>query len=324
MVVGLSGWEVQLNPAPSGPDQSKTGFDSKGGPVTTTDPTTTDTYRKIAARLTMLRPQIDLSKYFAGPNPNVRLYDEKAYIRRQLEKYGVAAATSTLDGVTFLPKDWEDLIKVLRIAKTSDGFDAFAEGKSPEKPSHWALDLSMAATIGTGFREIWRPKLSDRPLSTRDLPGRHGFGLGRGRGQWSDDYSAQFGKDPQPQDITSLHFAVAPDRVNVHIDETGFVFEGADGALTVGPNFGHHAVNELFWKSNPHLPRWAIDHIDLILPNSANDFSRFGVSLDIFQRKNFRVTVTGSCGIFGGFECSGTLSVSGTHDLLGSKPRGER
>nr|WP_233285847.1 hypothetical protein [Bradyrhizobium brasilense] len=272
----------------------------------------------------MLRPQIDLSKYFAGPNPNVRLYDEKAYIRRQLEKYGVAAATTTLDGVTFLPKDWEDLIKTLRIAKTSDGFDAFAEGKSPEKPSHWALDLSMAATIGKGFREIWRPKLSDRPLSTRDLPGRHGFGLGRGRGQWSDDYSAQFGKDPAPQDITSLHFAVAPDRVNVHIDETGFVFEGADGALTVGPNFGHHAVNELFWKSNPHLPRWAIDHIDLILPNSANDFSRFGVSVDLYQRKDLRVTVTGSCGIFGGFECSGTLSVSGTHDLLGSKPKGAR
>ncbi len=312
-----------MNPAPPGSDQSEADF-PEGAPVTTTNPTTTDTYRKIAARLTMLRPQIDLSKYFAGPNPNVRLYDEKAYIRRQLEKYGVAAATSTLDGVTFLPKDWEDLVKVLRIAKTSDGFDAFAEGKSPEKPAHWALDLSMAATIGKGFREIWRPKLSDRPLSTRDLPGRHGFGLGRGRGQWSDDYSAQFGKDPQPQDITSLHFAVAPDRVNVHIDETGFVFEGADGALTVGPNFGHHAVNELFWKSNPNLPRWAIDHIDLILPNSANDFSRFGISVDLYQRKDLRVTVTGSCGIFGGFECSGTLSVSGTHDLLGSKPRGSR
>ncbi|MCP2061648.1 hypothetical protein ACVIW3_007144 [Bradyrhizobium diazoefficiens] len=32
--------------------------------MTTTDPTTTDTYRKIAARLTMLRPQIDLKNYF--------------------------------------------------------------------------------------------------------------------------------------------------------------------------------------------------------------------------------------------------------------------
>jgi len=265
-----------------------------------------------------------LKNYFAGPNPDVRLYDEKPYIRHQLEKYGVAAATTTLDGVTFLPKDWEELIKKLRIAKTTDGFDAFAEGQSPEKASHWALDLSMAATIGKGFREIWRPKLSDRPLSTRDLPGRHGFGLGRDRGQWSDAYSSQFGKDPQPQDITSLHFAVAPDRVNVHIDETGFVFEGVDGALTVGPNFVHHAGNELFWKSNKHIPQWAAEHIDLILPNSANDFSRVGISVDMYQRKDLRVTVTGSCGIFGGFECSGTVSISGTHDLLGSKSKGRR
>jgi len=289
-----------------------------------TNPTMTDTYRKIAARLTMFRPQIDLTKYFAGANPDVSLYGEKPYIREQLKKYGVAAATNTLDGVTFLAKDWEGLITALRIAKTADGFDAFAEGRSPEKPAHWALDLSMAATIGKGFREIWRPKLSDRPLSTRDVPGRHGFGLGRDRGQWSDAYSAQFGKDPQPLDITSLHFAVAADRVNVHIDETGFVFEGADGALTVGPNFGHHAGNELFWKTSLPLPRWAAEHIDLILPNSANDFSRVGISVDMYRRKDLRVTVTGSCGIFGGFECSSTVSISGTHDLLGSKPKGAR
>ncbi len=289
-----------------------------------TNPIVTNTYRTIAARLTMLRPQIDLSKYFAGPNPDVRLYDEKSYIREQLKTYGVAAATNTLDGLTFLPKDWQGLITALRIAKTSDGLDAFIEGASPEKPSHWAVDLSMAATIGKGFREIWRPKLSDRPLSTRDLPGRHGFGLGRDRGQWSDAYSGQFGKNPEPLDITSLHFAVAPDRVNVHIDETGFVFEGADGALTVGPNFGHHAGNELFWKTTLNLPRWASEHIDLILPNSANDFSRFGMSVDLYQSKALRVTVTGSCGFFGGFECSGTMGVSGTHDLLGSKPKGAR
>ena len=49
-----------------------------------TNPTMTDTYRKIAARLTMLRPQIDLTKYFAGANPDVRLYGEKPYIREQL------------------------------------------------------------------------------------------------------------------------------------------------------------------------------------------------------------------------------------------------
>ena len=182
----------------------------------------------------------------------------------------------------------------------------------------------MAATIGKGFREIWRPKLSDRPLSTRDLPGRHGFGLGRDRGQWSDAYSAQFGKDPQPQDITSLHFAVAPDRVNVHIDETGFVFEGVDGALTVGPNFGHHAGNELFWKTTLHMPRWAAEHIDLILPNSANDFStlrHFGRRLPAqsLARDGHRLLR-----IFRRLRVLGHVGISGTHDLGGSKPKGAR
>jgi len=112
--------------------------------------------------------------------------------------------------------------------------------------------------------------------------------------------------------------------VNVHIDETGFVFEGVDGALTVGPNSGHHAGNELFWKTTLPLPRWAAEHIDLILPNSANDFSRFGVSVDVYRRKDLRVTVTGSCGFFGGFECSGTVGISGTHNIGGSKPKGAR
>src|ERR1700750_3203700 len=106
----------------------------------------------------MFRPQIRLTKYLGKPNPDVRLYDEKPYIRHQLQKYGLAAAATTLDGITFLPNEkWADLIETLRIAKTMDGFDAFAEGKRADKPSHWALDLSMAATAGTGFREIWRP-----------------------------------------------------------------------------------------------------------------------------------------------------------------------
>jgi hypothetical protein len=289
------------------------------------DPLVTDTYRQIARRLTMVRPQIDLKNYFAGPTANERLYkDEKPYIKQQLKDYGVAAATNTLDGVTFFPKDWDKLIIALRIAKTAEGFDAFAEGQSPERPAHWALDLSMAKTIGKGFRETQRLKLSDRPLLSPDPPGRHGPGLGRDRGQWSDAYSAQFGKDPEPLDLSSLHFAVAPDRANVHIDETGFVFEGAGGELTVGPNFIQHAVNELIWKTELNLPRWAAEHIDLILPSSANDFSRLGVTIDMYRRKDLRVTATGTCGIFGTFECSATLSVRGTHNIWGSKPKGAR
>lgn len=285
-------------------------------------PTTTDTYRKIATRLAMFRPQIDMADFIQGPQPGLRLYDEKPQIRAQLKAYGVAAANTTLDGVTFAPNDWRKLIVLLRTAKTLDGLDAFAEGKSPEKPPHWALDASMGATIGKGFREIWRPQLSSRPLSMNDLPERRG-GRGmrgvRDRGGWNEAYSSQFGKDPKPLDITSLHFAVAPGRVNIHIDEAGFAFEGVDGDLAVGPDFGHHIINELLWKTKLPLPSWLAERVDVIMPNSTNDFSRFGISADLLKGKSYRVTATGTCGFHGGFDCSATLSISRTHNLFGSK-----
>ena len=62
------------------------------------------------------------------------------------------------------------------------------------------------------------------------------------------------------------------DRVNVHIDQTGFLFEGANGDLMVGPNFLDHIVNELVWKTILPLPSWLAERMDLIAPNSTNDF----------------------------------------------------
>jgi len=276
------------------------------------NPKLSDTYRQITTRLGMFRPQIDLDKYIKGPDPDLRLYDEKSHIRDQLKAYGVAAANTTLDGITFIPNNWTGLLTTLRIAKTLDGEQAFVEGKSPERPAHWALDLSMGATIGKGFREIGRPKISDRPLSMNDLPGRQRRG-------WSVGYGSQFGKDPEPLDLSALHFAVAPDRVNVHIDETGFLFLDGDGDLVVGPNAGHHIVNELVWKTLLGLPDWMAERMDVIMPNSANDFSRAGVSVDLRKGKTYRVTLTGTCSIRGDFDCSTTVTLSGTHNIWGSK-----
>src|ERR1700694_5952991 len=172
----------------------------------TGDPKATDVYRQIAIRLGNFRPALSLEKWIKS----ITIKD---------------VGSTTLCGITFVPTNWCDIVTNLRIAKTLDGQKAFAEGKSPEKPSHWALDLSMANTIGKGFREIWRPKLSDRPLSIDDLPERH-------RPKWNVSDSARFGDDPSKSlDLSSLHFAVAHDRCNIHIDETGFVIIGPTGEL---------------------------------------------------------------------------------------------
>jgi hypothetical protein len=255
------------------------------------DPKCNDVYKKIAARLrNNFRPAFKLENYI----------DETA-------KNGLSAGKTTLDGITFVPKDWYDILVALRVAKTLDGKDAFAEGKNPEKPAHWALDASMGATIGKGFREIWRPKLSTRPLSTEDLPGRF-------KPKWNVGSSARFGDDPSnPLDQTSLHFAVAFDRCNIHIDQVGFVVVGPAGELVVDPDFAQHIVNELLWKSygTKVFPDAIVDRISLVLPTSSNDFSRVGITADLSRQKNYRVTLTGTCAITGGFECATTVAVSG-------------
>jgi hypothetical protein len=250
------------------------------------DPKTSDVYRQISNRLGNFRPAIQLDKYI---------------------KSGLDVGSTTLGGITFVPTKWDDIVTALRIAKTADGEKAFAEGKSPEKPSNWALDMSMANTIGKGFREIWRPKLSDRPLSIDDLPERH-------RPKWNVSDSARFGDDPSKSlDLSSLHFAVAPDRCNVHIDETGFVIIGPTGELVVDPDFAQHLVNELFWKSKGTnlLPGWLVDRISIMLPNSNNEFSRIGITADLLRQKSYKVSVTGSCSIRGDFECAATIGISG-------------
>jgi len=124
-----------------------------------------------------------------------------------------------LHGITFVPSksNWYDIVIALRVTRTLEGKEAFAEGRSPENPSNWALDASMAHTIGKGFREIWWPTLSNRPLSLDDLHDQH-------RLKWDVAAGARFGEDPSNGlDLSSLHLAVAPDRCNIHIDQVGFV-----------------------------------------------------------------------------------------------------
>ena len=99
-----------------------------------------DTYRKIATRLSGFSPPILIEQHIASD---------------------LFAGRTTLDGVNFVAKDYDRLLAALRNAKDLSGEKAFAEG-SMHDPRHWALRLSFTATHGIGFREIWRPRLSDR------------------------------------------------------------------------------------------------------------------------------------------------------------------
>jgi hypothetical protein len=256
--------------------------------TSTGDPKSSDVYRQITARLENFRPAFKVERYIES---------------------GLSTGADVLHGITFVPSKskWFDIVIALRVTKTLDGKDAFAEGRSPEKPANCALDASMAHTIGKGFREIWWPKLSERPLSLDDLPDRR-------RPKWNASSSARFGENPlNALDVSSLHFAVAPDQVNIHIDQIGFVVGGTAGEVIVDPDFAQHLVNELLWKSlaTKVFPETLVDRVSIMLPSSANEYSRAGISADLMRQKNYRVTLTGSCAIRGDFECSATVGVSG-------------
>jgi len=255
----------------------------------TGDPRSSDVYRQITARLENFRPAFKVEGYIES---------------------GLSVGADILHGITFVPSksNWYDIVIALRVTRTLEGKEAFAEGRSPENPSNWALDASMAHTIGKGFREIWWPTLSNRPLSLDDLPDQH-------RLKWDVAAGARFGEDPSNGlDLSSLHLAVAPDRCNIHIDQIGFVIGSARGEVIVNPDFAQHLVNELLWKSlaTKVFPDTLVDRVSIMLPSSVNEYSRAGISADLVRQENYRVTLTGSCAIRGDFECSATVGVSGT------------
>lgn len=255
------------------------------------------TYQKIAARLARLNPAIKISDY--------------------LIESSLVAGSDTLEGINFEPKlnpkaKPPTLLSALKQAKDAIGQPAFAIGSKLDS-SHWALQLSFRETKGTGFREIWRLRLTDRPLRwSEGRPGLNVPGLDAG-------FNAHFGDNPTLPDLSSLHCAVSDKLCNIHIDEMGFVMEGMNGEVVVNPDFLRHFLVELLWKTKMKgkIPDWVVDHVSWIVPSSPNQYSRIGISFDLVQSENVKLALTGSCGLEGGFNWSGTLNLTGTHDLFG-------
>ena len=285
-----------------------------------------DTYHQIATRLAGLVPPI--------------------FIGKHIEPGSLEAAATTLDGVTFRPKDHKVLLTDLRAARTNLGDKAFAEARLDNNKEHWALKLSFGATEGTGFRESWRfPPLRDRPMTPS-------AGQSDRRAQrLAGDFGAHFGDSIELPDITSLHVGLAPHKCNIHIDKTGFVLEGVDQQVALTPDFLQHLIDELVFKTElkgiaPGWAKRAFDRVSLIYPNAGNNYSRMGprigrvpllrevgrlpgigsvlsraplpgVSVDLMSARKYKLTATASCGLTGA--CAAALTFGGTHDLFGSR-----
>jgi hypothetical protein len=211
------------------------------------------------------------------------------------------------------------------------GKPVFREGNVEER-GHWALDLSMAATTGIGFREI--AYITDFQQTKTAIPqdAAGTFQVGP-----NAVFSSQFGETRSRMDISSLHVSINGDICMAHIDHTGFTLgpipglSGNDVSLT--PDMLQHLFVELFQHDILKIPVG----IEFYLPNSRNDFARAGVrasvdltpkvQLSIDVSKNFRNQMSESGDLdmrmfdkgFIKFDGGTTMavSISGQHDFLG-------
>jgi hypothetical protein len=227
------------------------------------------------------------------------------YIESDLKVY-----ESKLDGISFKTKSKvnplisSDFLSALRVARTA-GRPVFREGKKLDH-AHWAIDASMAATKGIGFREITYLNLEDKRRQVRDP----GVSMSMRAHRMDPTFSSQFGKSRAQLDISSLHCAVWGNFCSIHIDETGFVLEampgmGSDVAMT--PDFLQHTLLELIWKDTLKIP----DAVEIYVPNSANDFSRMGVRATATLTSRLRLSADVSYNIRGKRGYSRTLVLEG-------------
>jgi hypothetical protein len=271
------------------------------------------TYQTIADRLAGLNPPVRLERHI----------QQVEYLKHTgpQSHSSLEAKDSTLDGINFVAEDPRKLVAELEAAKDGSGSNAFASMK--EDPDHWALRYSFKKTVGTGFREIWRPSTS--------LPSAQSA-----RSVMNPMLQMRFGNAGIPVNFTALHCGVEKigGKTNIHIDETGFVLEIPSG-FAVSPNMLDHTFNELLLKTDlrnwlvgkltnekaKRVFEWVFDRLSFQFPTAANGFAGLdtkikslrlpkvpldalitagkllaptGVHLDVYKRKNSKVQITGS------------------------------
>jgi hypothetical protein len=259
---------------------------------------------------------------YSNKVPEARALNHPTYwlIHRRLKDLGIdytkfyerdlTVYESKLDGISFITKkvtnplqEGNDFLTALRLA-TRGGRPAFREGKKFEN-EHWAVDASMGATTGIGFREIMYldpPKKWTRasdPASLRMNP------------QADPMFTSRFDSNKIEVEISSLHAAVWGDLVKVHVDETGFILQpipGMSGDVSMTADFLQHTLLELIWKDTLKVP----GAIEIFVPNSANQFSAFGAVAKVALGKSVKLQATAQYNIRGqnSFSATATLTVN--------------
>jgi hypothetical protein len=258
------------------------------------DPKVSGTYREICSRLRTFHPPILLEHHI----------DENHVDKKGNRTF--RAESSTLGGIFFHAKDFEQLRRELQTTNNSVGeraFDYFS--LKPDKIKHFftsafslnLLDISYLATKGYGFREIWNPfELDDRPLSMADLR------PGRVAPLWDKGFGARFGEagiGDKRRDITAVHAAILDDICNIHIDDVGFVMRGLGRVGGMTPDFGQHLVDELLWKTYlaPLIWEHLGEHVTINLPSSRTGYApSVDITVDLpSQGLSLSVTFTFKC-----------------------------
>ena len=237
--------------------------------------------------------------------------DLEKFIKSDLKVYD-----STIAGISFTTQSHAgkslpyDITAAFRRATKAGGLPVFREGNKLNA-SHFAIDVSMANTIGVGFREIWDPLISEQGQRTKEMENYHSsLGVTPLKAPFSD----HFGERLNRIDVSSVHAAVHGNHCSIHIDETGFVLRGIPGVsddVSVSAEFGRHTLVELLWQEKLGMPNF----IDLVVPDSQH--SRLGVRAKVFDTPSFRLEVNATCGIKCRSDWSTTITASGKHDWLG-------
>ena len=267
----------------------------------------------IAARLGMLNPPIAIAQHIAQNEPP-----------RRVEYSSLLAGNSTLDGINFIAVNPSALASAFDAATDRWGQKALTSMK--EDPGHWALKASFGATIGMGWREVWRPEPHLPPASVLDAPGKG-----------STVMTMRFGTAGSALRFTALHCAVdqRSGGCNIHIDETGFVLGMPTGGVALTPSTYDHLMNELLVKTKfrdwlagkmpnkeaAYIVGEVIRRLSMVFPNASNGFAGLdktvnglrtprsvleglgtaarilrpiGATFDVYDNDKFKVQVTGA------------------------------